>query len=74
MIPVAVKTLSSTEPMLLSKFFEEVELMKKFIHPNIVSLLGNIKNGLYAATMSIFMMHWLHPLQVLKLDVQKELL
>lgn len=39
-IPVAVKTLSSTDPEVVTKFMEEAELMKKFSHPNIVSLLG----------------------------------
>ena len=39
-IPVAVKTLSSTDPAVVNKFMEEAELMKKFSHPNIVSLLG----------------------------------
>ena len=40
MIPVAVKTLTSTDQTLVKKFMEEADLMKKFIHPNIVSLLG----------------------------------
>ena len=39
-IPVAVKTLSSRDPQKVAKFLEEVKLMKKFSHPNIVSLLG----------------------------------
>ena len=39
-IPVAVKTLSSTDPEVVTKFMEEAELMKKFSHPNVVSLLG----------------------------------
>ena len=39
-IPVAVKTLSSKDPIIIQKFMEEVELMKKFSHPNIVGLLG----------------------------------
>ena len=39
-IPVAVKILSSTDPKLTRKFMEEAELMKRFSHPNIVSLLG----------------------------------
>jgi hypothetical protein len=39
-IPVAVKTLSSQEPDIIEKFLEEAELMKKFSHPNIVSILG----------------------------------
>ena len=39
-IPVAVKTLNSQEPRIVDKFLEEAELMKKFTHPNIVSILG----------------------------------
>ena len=39
-IPVAVKTLSSQEPEVIGRFLEEAELMKKFSHPNIVSILG----------------------------------
>lgn len=39
-IPVAVKTLTSRDPDVVKKFHEEAELMKKFSHPNIVSLLG----------------------------------
>ena len=39
-IPVAVKTLSSRDPSIIQKFMEEAELMKRFTHPNIVSLLG----------------------------------
>ena len=39
-IPVAVKTLTSTDHEVVRKFMEEVELMKQFTHPNIVSLLG----------------------------------
>ena len=39
-IPVAVKTLSTSDPEVVRKFMEEAELMKKFSHPNIVSLLG----------------------------------
>ena len=38
--PVAVKTLSSRQGKLLQKFRQEVDLMKKFSHPNIVTLLG----------------------------------
>ena len=37
---MAVKTLSSTDEHDIEKFLEEVELMKRFCHPNIVSLLG----------------------------------
>ena len=37
---VAVKTLTSRDPKDIQKFSEEMDLMKKFIHPNIVSLLG----------------------------------
>lgn len=40
-IPVGVKTLTSRDPWVIGKFKEEAELMKKFVHPNIVSLLGN---------------------------------
>lgn len=39
-IPVAVKTLSSRKPEDLEKFEAEVELVKRFTHPKIVSLLG----------------------------------
>ena len=39
-IPVAVKTLTSRDSDVIKKFYEEAELMKKFSHPNIVSLLG----------------------------------
>ena len=39
-IPVAVKTLTSRLNEVIQKFMEEIELMKKFAHPNIVSLLG----------------------------------
>ena len=39
-IPVAVKTLTSSDPSVISKFKEEADLMRKFVHPNIVSLLG----------------------------------
>ncbi len=37
---MAVKTLSFRAPNMLQKFIEETNLMKKFCHPNIVSLLG----------------------------------
>ena len=37
---MAVKTLSTSDPEVVRKFMEEAELMKKFSHPNIVSLLG----------------------------------
>ena len=37
---MAVKTLSSTDERDIKKFVEEIDLMKKFCHPNIVSLLG----------------------------------
>lgn len=40
-IPVAVKTLTSQDTTIIQKFLEEAELMKKFSHPNIVSILGN---------------------------------
>ncbi len=39
-IPVAVKTLSGNHPQLVRKFMEEADLMRRFSHPNIVSLLG----------------------------------
>ena len=39
-IPVAVKMLSSQEPEVVAKFLEEADLMKRFTHPNIVSILG----------------------------------
>ena len=35
-----MKTLTSRDPDVIKKFHEEAELMKKFSHPNIVSLLG----------------------------------
>jgi serine/threonine protein kinase len=41
-IPVAVKTLSSIDEEDVKKFLEEIELMKKFASPRIVSLLGNV--------------------------------
>ena len=45
LIPVAVKTLSSRATHMLEKFVQETNLMKKFCHPNIVSLLGNRFNS-----------------------------
>ncbi len=42
-----MKTLSSIEEEDITKFLEEVELMKKFCHPNIVSLLGKIRLYIY---------------------------
>ena len=39
-IPVAVKTLTSRDPVVIKMFYEEADLMKVFSHPNIVSLLG----------------------------------
>ena len=39
-VPVAVKTLSRERMKDIDKFMEEVDLMKQFTHPNIVSLLG----------------------------------
>ena len=39
-IPVAVKTLTSRDPTVISKFKEEADLMRIFVHPKIVSLLG----------------------------------
>ena len=41
-IPVAVKTLNTQEPDIIENFLEEAELMKKFSHPNIVSILGMV--------------------------------
>ena len=41
-IEVAVKTLNSRKQEDIQKFLQEAELMKKFYHPNIVSILGNI--------------------------------
>ena len=43
-IPVAVKTLTSRDPSVISKFMEEADLMRKFVHANIVSLLGKDNN------------------------------
>ena len=37
---MAVKTLTSRDPEVIKKFHEEANLMIKFSHPNIVSLLG----------------------------------
>ena len=37
---MAVKTLNSKDPDVIQRFKEEAKLMKKFSHPNIVSLLG----------------------------------
>ena len=37
---MAVKTLTSTSQQDVKNFTEEVELMKRFCHQNIVSLLG----------------------------------
>ena len=37
---MAVKTITSTDPEVVKNFGQEAELMKKFCHPNIVSLLG----------------------------------
>ena len=39
---MAVKTLSHEKMKDINKFMQEVELMKKFSHPNIVSLLGEL--------------------------------
>ena len=41
-LPVAVKTLASIDEEEVRKFLEEADLMKKFCHPNIVSLLGEL--------------------------------
>ena len=40
MLPVAVKTLSTLKKEEMEKFYEEIEMMRTFTHPNIVSLLG----------------------------------
>ena len=40
-IEVAVKTLNSRKQEDIQKFLQEAELMMKFSHPNIVSILGN---------------------------------
>ena len=39
---MAVKTLSHEKMKDIGKFMQEVDLMKKFSHPNIVSLLGEL--------------------------------
>ena len=39
-IPVAVKMLTRREPSVIARFMKEANLMMKFSHPNIVSLLG----------------------------------
>jgi len=39
-LPVAVKVLNSREETEIRVFTEEAELLKRFSHPNIVSLLG----------------------------------
>ena len=39
---MAVKTLSHEKMKEIDKFMQEVDLMKKFSHPNIVSLLGEL--------------------------------
>lgn len=46
-IPVAVKTLTSRDQDVIRKFHQEAELMKKFSHPNIVSLLGKRTARMY---------------------------
>lgn len=48
-IPVAVKTLSSRDLNVIQKFMEEVELMKRFTHPNIVGLLGKLDSIQHSA-------------------------
>ena len=45
MLPVAVKTLSSLKKDEMEKFYEEIEMMRTFTHPNIVSLLGTALCG-----------------------------
>ena len=39
---MAVKTLSHEKMKEIDKFMQEVNLMKKFSHPNIVSLIGEL--------------------------------
>ena len=39
---MAVKTLSHEKMKDIGKFMQEVDLMKKFSHPNIVSLIGEL--------------------------------
>ena len=41
-VPVAVKTLSHEKMKDIDKFMQEVDLMKKFSHPSIVSLIGEL--------------------------------
>ena len=42
MLPVAVKTLSTLQKEEMEKFYAEIEMMRTFTHPNIVSLLGKL--------------------------------
>ena len=44
---VAVKTLTSRDPKDIERFSEEMDLMKKFIHPNIVSFLGMYRSSIH---------------------------
>ena len=46
---------TSSEPEMEEKFLEEIELMNKFIHPNIVSLLGVYSNPEEVAKWAICM-------------------
>ena len=43
-LPVAVKTITSTDPDVVKNFRQEAGLMKQFCHPNIVSLLGKFSH------------------------------
>ena len=44
---VAVKTLTSRDPKDIQRFSDEMGLMMKFIHPNIVSLLGMYSSSVH---------------------------
>ena len=44
---VAVKTLTSRDPKDIQRFSDEMGLMMKFIHPNIVSLLGMYNSSIH---------------------------
>ena len=55
---VAVKTLNSRMQEDIQKFLEEAELMKKFSHPNIVSILG--KGSSQNSSYGWFIQIWSH--------------